>query len=154
MADTNPFDIDGMKKLVDRALRRQTENEARSFRRGTATWKHKPTFHIVKSKDEIGYEVYTDSEIWKWVNFGTRRHDIFPVKAKALRFQTGYNPKTAVGQIGSVKGGKFGPEVTRASVDHPGIEPRRFDELVLDKAEERYERALLTEIDKMLAKFK
>jgi len=82
--------------------------------------------------DLIG-SVWTDNEIYGYVNNGTVAHDIYPVKAKRLRFMSGFQPKTYVRILGAGPGGSSPPEVFRSAVHHPGSEGRAFDEAIVTK---------------------
>jgi len=90
--------------------------------------------------------VFTDNEIYGYVNDGTRPHPIFPKKAKALAFQWGgkgsYTPKTTPRVIGSRAGGPSGPTVYRPYVQHPGTKGRHFDEEIEKLMQPRFKRAM------------
>ena len=63
---------------------------------------------------------------------GGKPYPIVPVRAKALRFQTGYKAKTSLGSaIGSLPGGPFGPTRYSKGVIHPGIKPRNITEKIV-----------------------
>ncbi len=95
-----------------------------------ATWTHQAKFEklidIGQSKVEV--LVGTDDEIYGYVDKGTRPHWIFPKKAKVLRFQSGYRPKSEPGMLSSSNGGAFGDTVYSHGVFHPGTKARKFSE--------------------------
>ena len=119
------------------------------FEKTTETWKTEVEFEKVVDYRPKGPEVFvgTDNEIYGYVNDGTDPHPIFPVRAKALRFQWGgkgsYTPKTAPRVIGSQAGGPSGPIVFRGAVwKHPGTKGRHFDEEIEKKHQPKFKRAM------------
>jgi len=120
----------------------------RDFEKTTETWEHDVKFEKLVDYRPRGPEVFvgTDDEIYGYVNDGTRPHPIFPVRARALRFQWGgkgsYRPKTAPRVIGSKAGGPTGPIVHRPYVQHPGTEARHFDEEIEKQHGPKFRRAM------------
>ncbi len=114
------------------ATRKAGNDIRKDFEETTKTWSKKPEFQMVYAVRPNGPEVLvgTDNEIYGYVNEGTKPHPIFPVRAKALRFQTGYVAKTVPGQLFSRAGGASGDVVHRAYVMHPGTEARNFDDII------------------------
>jgi hypothetical protein len=69
------------------------------------------------------------SVIYRWVSRGTKRHPIVPIEAPWLHYWHKYIPSTSPGDWRSRKAGNTGSlEVYSDFADHPGIEPRRFEE--------------------------
>lgn len=126
------------KKLIDpRVIRRnltkavdQTANIVRDdFKRTVRTWKTKVGFTKrgpTQKVDGIEATVSTGSEIYGFVEHGTRAHVIRPRRAGALSFRTGYKAKTRVRVIGSRGGGASGPRAFAKQVLHPGTRAREF----------------------------
>lgn len=114
------------------ATRKAGNDIRKDFEETTKTWTNKPEFQVVYAVRPNGPEVLvgTDNEIYRYVNEGTKPHPIFPVRAKALRFQAGYVAKTVPGQLFSRAGGSFGNVVFRPYVMHPGTEARNFDDII------------------------
>lgn len=114
------------------ATRKAGNDIRKDFEETTKTWTNKPEFQVVYAVRPNGPEVLvgTDDKIYGYVNEGTKPHPIFPVRAKALRFQTGYVAKTVPGQLFSLAGGAFGDVVHRPYVMHPGTEARNFDDII------------------------
>ena len=75
--------------------------------------------------------------IYMWVHGGTKPHIIRPVRAKMLKFQSGYKAKTKVGRLASRSGGSFGPTVSSDGVEHPGFKGRFWDKIVAKRAEKK-----------------
>lgn len=104
-------------------------------------WEHKPKFiaKTVVRKGEIALIARAagkNAKIWHYVSRGTRPHKIRAKAGGVLAFQWGgpgsYQPKTynnpvSWGGPGTVRGGKA---TFRQEVDHPGTEPRLFEEEV------------------------
>lgn len=102
----------------------------------TETWEIKPVFTVTRRfrPDEWTFTIDTDDQRMYWINYGTDPHVITPRPSNPtglLRFPIGFTPKTTPKIASSRVGGKFGPITSRPSVNHPGVEPRRFD-LVID----------------------
>jgi len=118
------------------------------YKRITTRWTHKPKFKI---ETEIGVDlirltIVPDTndlagKIFQWVDKGTgkygKRGSAYEIKPKRsnvkglLTFRRNYYPKTApVAQFGG-PGVKGGPWVSKKVVLHPGIEARRFTEVLL-----------------------
>lgn len=99
----------------------------------TQTWEDRPQFTIERRSWHQRL-IYTRNTIYKYVNSGTRPHEIAPKHSPVLVFQSGYKAKTKVRRIGSRSGGPFGPTVvTDQTVHHPGFPGRFFDEEIAKK---------------------
>lgn len=129
-------------ELKAKAMRLELLNElkkvgrevVKDFQATTATWKHKPKFEqTISLKGGPSIQVGTDDEIYRYVEEGTKPHDIYPRKAKVLRFKPGYSAKTSPGVIGSGPGGASGKEILRPYVRHPGTKPRNFAKAIEKK---------------------
>lgn len=126
----------GLKK----ALTNTAEGIARAikidYQVTTQTWKKRPPFGI--ERKGLNREVFTDDEIYGYVDEGTKPHEIKPKRAKVLAFGGGaYRPKTKVRVIGSTGGGPSGDTVFSKGVHHPGTEAREFTEVIADKWDKR-----------------
>jgi hypothetical protein len=99
------------------------------FAKTTRTWQtqvlftHKGPF--LQDGDLVG-EVVTENQIYKFVDQGTAPHDIYPKRARVLRFNSTFKPKTRPNVIGSSGGLSAPPEVFAAHVHHPGTQARNF----------------------------
>jgi len=141
---------DKMRLAFLNAMRKQATEIKREFEKTTESWEHEVKFEstVGLRRTPPGPEVlvWTDDEIYGYVNDGTRPHPIFPVRARMLRFQWGgkgsYTPKTTPRVIGSKSGGPSGPVVHRPYVQHPGTEARHFDEEIQKQHEPKFKRAM------------
>ena len=117
------------------AMRKMGTPIRRDFERTTATWEHKPKFEQSVSLKAPGptLTVWTENEIYGYVNDGTKPHIIRAKTSKGLAFKTGFYPKTFPGVVGSVPGGSFPPWAHAQEVHHPGTEARKFDETIKKK---------------------
>lgn len=130
-----PFQSHHFHQEARKVLRKYAARIKRDFKRTTRTWVHQPEFKQVTrfSQQEIYLEVYTDDQIYTWVNDGTAPHLIFPVDDVALRFRKDYHPATQPLDLNSRRIWESGRLLYLGAVSHPGIEPRRFDIAVYDK---------------------
>ncbi len=119
---------------VENALDGAALGAQADFDTTVATWKTSVDFVIVKTGD-LSRAVGTNSEIYGYVNDGTRAHVIIARRGKRLKFRAGYRAKTTPGDIGSTGGGASGPTVFAERVQHPGTTARKFDEVIQAKWE-------------------
>lgn len=119
-------------KLSEEAAEKTANDMELAFEMTVATWNEKPTF--VKlfnfNDNEIEFLIGTDSEIYGYVNNGTREHDIFPVSAPVLVFKSGYKAKTMPGVMSAGAGGAYGDNVFAAYTHVKGIQPRGFEKAI------------------------
>lgn len=118
------------------------------FQGATRSWKHKPSFKI--TRDSESTSIGTDSEIFGYVDQGTKPHIIRP-KNKRLRFGAGFSPKTTPGSLSSGAGSRSGPNVYARVVHHPGTQARNFSNLVGEHAQELMEKTTTQQLAKAAA---
>jgi hypothetical protein len=142
------FNNEAFKQVIEAEVNRVADDIQKDFEATTATWKHKPEFEKVVSFEPSPVEVMvsTDDPIYAYVDKGTREHYIFPVKAKALAFPSGYKAKTTPDVLGSQAGGSFGPTVFSMGVLHPGTEARNFDKMI----QKKWDKAFKTRMEKAM----
>ncbi len=136
------------KRLKEKEMRLELLNGLRSvarkvdkdFQATTSTWENKPEFETIISLrgGRAEFLVGTNSEIFKFVDEGTKPHMIYPKKAKFLRFQGGYNAKTQPGVLGSGQSSYSGDTIFSRGVKHPGNKPRKFTEMITKKWKSRF----------------
>lgn len=159
------IDIDAVRLELLNALRAEGREIERELKKTTATWDHKVTFEMEVSLRRVAVEgyvrVWTDDEIYSYVNDGTPPHlmgPIHPVNKRALRIPTGgTRPKTRPGRIASYRGGARGPFILRKSTKqftHPGSEARDFTGTIVKRIERtrRFEKRLDEAVSRGLAK--
>lgn len=125
------MDVDKIRRVVREALEETSELVLQDYVATTATWNNKPSFQRNPTAD--GVDVYTDSEIYEWIDKGTPPHDIAPVRTTRLRFGVNSGPKTTPGNIMSGAGRAGSPIVFARRVRHPGIRPRLFTKIINKK---------------------
>lgn len=141
------FQSDRLQSVIDEAARNEAKLAKREFEQSVKTWKNRPRFQVKRRRDG-GYDVFTDSLIYKFVSRGTRPHAIRPVRAKALAFPSGYSPKTSPNSLGAKPGGGFGQTRFAKAVQHPGTAPRKFEEKVQANSERRLQKAVNQAVSK------
>jgi hypothetical protein len=109
------------------------------FGKTYATWSEASKPHFTRYFRYEGNTIWgrtqTDSKIYRYVNDGTDPHRIPKEGTTALLVfpwagKGSYRPKTRPRVIGSTAGGPTGPLVAFPHVQHPGTDPRHFDEEV------------------------
>lgn len=127
---------------VKKELRKTTQKAGRELRAWfngvVSDWKHKPTFiyrHEVKPEaiTVVIVAIGVNAKIWLWVDKGTRPHVIRAKRAKYLRFQTGYNPRTSYRATTGGTGKATGDWRQKKEVRHPGTEAREFTEVIYEE---------------------
>jgi hypothetical protein len=119
------------------------------FQATTATWKHWVKFEkTVDLGDPLRAAVYTDDEIYRYVNDGTEPHPIFAgiytgkSNKRALAFPGTFSAKTAPRVIGSGAGASGGKTSVVPYVNHPGTEAREFDAVIQEKWTPRFKNTM------------
>lgn len=139
-------------RRLHRALQDVLDDTAKlvkkDFDKTTSTWNHKPRFAIFRNKPWVR-EVSTDSEIYGFVDEGTKPHEIRPRNGRVLVFKGNYRPKSKVKVIGSSSGGAAGAEVfTQKPVQHPGTEAREFSDMIQEEWEDELAKRIQSAINK------
>ena len=144
-----PFKVDAIRLETLNGLRKVGRGMRRDFKRTVQTWDNKPKFDmkIGLTKDTGNVRVFTASEIYAYVDLGTKPHIIRPVRAKALAFSVGGSPKTRPNVIGSYSGSAGNTPVRAKEVKHPGIKPRNFSRIIKKEWEPEFARVMQTAID-------
>lgn len=108
----------------------------RQFAKTYATFKNKPNFRkwVRSYLSRIEGATETDDKIYRFLNDGTKEHDITPKRAPFLRFRWdgkgSYGAKTTPRVIGSKPARYPKTWQRRQRVRHPGNEARKFDETI------------------------
>jgi hypothetical protein len=119
-------DINALERAIEQVLDNAGYDALSLFEDTTRTWKNRPTFYM--RKIGAGRSVGTRSNIYKFVDKGTRPHTIRPKRAGGvLRFKAGgFKAKTKPGRIQSFKGSAGQKWISSKGVQHPGTEARGF----------------------------
>ena len=146
-------------RLKDKAMRLALLNAMdkfgtvvkKDFEGTTKTWKHKPQFEVVRSLRQAAGPilfVFTQDEIYGYVDKGTRAHDIWAgyytgkSDKKTLVFPSMFTPKTKPGSLKSGPGSSGGDTVFTPYVRHPGNKPRGFTKLIAKQDMPKYRRTM------------
>lgn len=119
------------------------------FQVTTQTWTNRPSFRIYRHGHDLTRLIYTEDEIYSYVNDGTRPHPITARNAPALAFfAEGFRSKTVPKSIRSRKGARANAKFVRPiTVQHPGTEPRDFNTTIADKWQKEFPTQLQRAID-------
>ena len=142
--------VDAMRLELLNEMRKVGTAVKKDYEKTTKTWKHKPKFEVDVSLKQPGpmLMVWTDDEIYGYVDKGTKPHLIFAgiytgkSNKKALKFPSKFKPKTKAGVIGSTAGSSGGDKIVRAYVQHPGTKPRGFEEAIEKLWKTKYKRRM------------
>ena len=140
-----------LRLVAEQALKETGKKVREDFKRPTRTWEHRVNIEVLTNVTSQGVEMIagTDDKIFGYLEYGTRSHWIRPKKAKALRFMSGFRPKTTPGSLSSGYGGSFGDVVFSRGVRHPGTKPRRWLPIIGRRAE----KFILYSMNKHLARW-
>lgn len=151
---TKKYSAPEVLREVKKALDYEGRVERTMFESTTKTWRRKVKFVsvVVAGGGIAAVATGTDDKIYQYVNDGTRAHIIRPVRARVLRFRTGYRSKTSPRVIGSHKGGASGPYRFAMRVRHPGTKARRFDDEIQKRRKQPFAKLVQDAITKGLSK--
>lgn len=132
------FDYKVYEREIKEAGKDVAETVVKQLERATNAWEHKPDFdtRMTVVAGGIAFDVFPvgpNKQIFIWVDNGTRRHWVAPVKAGALAFQR-YRPHTRPGGGYGGYGSSYGPVMFSKGHYVSGIEPREFTRLAADAA--------------------
>ena len=138
------------KKAISEALDKDVKPTLiKSHQLVVKSWQHQPTFQTRKDirPDKITMTVFPvgpNSDIYTFVDQGTKPHVIEAKNAPRLVFQTGYSPKTLARPARTVSGGgkATGPVVFAKKVQHPGSEAREFSETIAEDIKPDFKRII------------
>ena len=141
---------DAMRLALLSAMHAAARVIRQDFAATTANWKHKVKFeHIVSlAQGNIAILVTTDDEIYRYVNEGTKPHEIWAgiytgkSNKTTLFFPSVFTPKTKPGSLVSGAGRKGKRDTHTPYVEHPGTEARNFDEQIEKKREKWYKQQM------------
>jgi hypothetical protein len=134
---------------AERILDKTGKDFRAGFEQSVEGWEHQVSFATQSQIEGKRARVIvgTNDEIYGYVNHGTKPHEIKPKRKGRLSFRTGYRAKTQRGSLRSGSGGATGAWVSAKKVQHPGTEPRNFDEEVVRRTKPKFERYCSEEFD-------
>lgn len=146
------FDEAALRNRIRYRMYKVRDGILKDFEATTEHWEHEVKFksvtHFTKRLPSPSVEVWTDDEVYGYVNDGTKPHLIFAgfytgkSDAKVLAFPSQFSPKTAPGSLKSGPGSSGGAIMFRPYVQHPGTEARDFTGQIEKKWTPRFKRAM------------
>ena len=142
--------IEEVEEIADDALK--------YHRKVVREWTHKPGFRQQKYRNPNVYTIKIVptgryATIWYYVDRGTKPHEIAAKNVPFLKFQLGYNARTAPkAQFAQGTGTASGAWVTKAVVQHPGTEARNFTQTWIDDLEPPFPDRIQAAIERGLKK--
>ncbi len=144
------FDTKAFEREMDRALRkeliRESEIVQRAFERTVSTWNTEVNFYIDYNirRDDFEFTVWTDNEIYSFVNDGT-----------SIRFATmppTYRPKSQVRVIGSRQGGGDYLFLSKHN-PRPGIQAREYVDEIFERRKDYFYNNMYRIVDRIFDRY-
>lgn len=137
-----PKEVFNRRAVVERIIAAQKTKTAPAletyFRKTTEGWQTPPewTRRQTVTSQSIAMAVFAsgkNADQYRLVNNGAPPHSIQPSQQGGmLRFRPGYHASTKPRVLASGPFNRFGNFISTMSVDHPGFEPRDFDQAVAE----------------------
>lgn len=124
-----------MPQAIDKGFDTLAQESIGLYQKTTRTWKHKPKFYPVRTAR--GVTINTDSEIYGWVDKGTKPHIIKAKNAPFLVFGWPYKAATKPRVINSFKANVGKNLAFKRQVTHPGIKARNFTDEITKRMQKR-----------------
>lgn len=122
------FDPKVMLDMLDKAYADEAQAVVLDYQETTKTWADKPEFKIRVKSDPPARDVYTEDEIYKYIDLGTR--------VKYATMSRDFRAKTMPGVIGSFTGRGHLLYVDRRR-PRPGIKAREFTKAIQARSRTR-----------------
>lgn len=137
------INVEAFKREISRAVDKTAGDMLKDFDKTTRTWDTQVKFYARPKGGQLGRRdlvitVYTNNQIYQYVDAGTKAHIIRPKNASTLRFMSGHRAKTRPGFIGSSQGGASGAAVFAKEVHHPGTRARGFSTIIAKRHQPRF----------------
>ena len=120
--------------VLDEAVHQSALEAQTMFQATTATWRTQPSFELQHERTGR-WGVKTDSDVYKWVDRGTKRHPIAARNAPYLVWHTPFTAKTTPNVIASASGSYGNVWHSAKQVMHPGTKPRNFSRIISKQAQ-------------------
>jgi len=134
---------------VAKGYTRIAKESIEMYQRTTGTWKNRPNFYAERTANDV--TIKTDSQVYGWVDKGTRAHIIRAKNAPFLVFRWPYRAATRPRVIGSIKA-QYGKNWARkVQVKHPGTKPRHFTDEIAKRMQKRAANIMRTEIKRAIS---
>lgn len=99
----------------------------------TKYWETEVEFRAIEKYDvsrEASVGIFTKSDVWRYVDKGTKPHIIRPKRKPVLAFRTPFSPKTTPRSLRTTRGYLGDTWVHAKEVHHPGTQPRQFSVMI------------------------
>ena len=133
--------IDAIRIELEKAVTWEGDAILKEYEKTTQTWQHKPEFEVLPevSDTEVTVLVGTDDKIYKFIDEGTR--------VRYATLSKDWQSKTKPGIIGSVPGRGRVLFVSKKR-PRPGIEARRFTQIIQSRRKRPFQRAMIKAMKK------
>lgn len=145
-------------KIVNRELANNANQIASSMRRQAnetvKTWEKKPNIYTKRQTtgDSFYVMLVIESDVWHWLDEGTKPHIIAAKNAPFLAFNSkGFLAKTKPNQFASGSGQKASSGfVMLKQVKHPGFPARNWSKEITQRNQELVSRLMIKSMDVIL----
>jgi hypothetical protein len=137
-------DLRKLRAAIDQGLDQSAQQVHIDLARPTNTWRTQVKFTVKK----LAYarEIKTSNAVYSYVSGGTRPHIIRAKNGRALAFGPS-SPKTRPGSLEGGSGSRGSADTFRQQVRHPGTDPRNFDKLAAELAQDEFPKRVQQAID-------
>jgi len=142
--------VDAITEELMFALQEEGREHIKQLKRTVATWRKKPEFEYLLDIDPseavvISGPVGDLAQKWEWLDRGVRPHIIAARRKPRLAFKTrSFRAKTKPGRISAFRGRAARPPwAFPKKVRHPGIEARRWSELLSKRRKRPFQRRII-----------
>jgi hypothetical protein len=137
-------DLARLRAKLEEGLDQSAQQVHVDLARPTNTWQTAVKFTVKK----LAYarEISTGNAIYGYVSGGTRPHIIRAKNGRALAFGPS-SPKTRPGSLEGGSGSRGSADTFRQQVRHPGTDPRNFDKLAAELAQDEFPKRVQQAID-------
>lgn len=146
------FDEAALRNRIRYRMRQVRDGMKKDFEKTVENWEHEVEFkavtHFTRRLPSPSVEVWTEDQVYRYVNDGTRPHEIWAgyytgrSDAKVLAFPSEHTPKTRPGSLRSGAGSSGGAIIFTPFVRHPGTEARDFTGQIEKIWQKRFLRAM------------
>ena len=145
-----------MPQAIERGLEQLGAEAVALHYKTTSAWKkEKPTF--AWQRTARGVKITTDSQIYAWVDQGTKGPYKIPTIPKVatdkkpwLIFRYPYTPSTKPRRIGSQASSRGDFWASKRQVTHPGIKARNFTDEIAKRVQKRAANVMRAELEKAI----
>lgn len=138
-----------VEKQVALEIKKQHKKTIQELKRQTSYWRRPVVFTVDETED--GATISTEDPRYTWVDEGTRPHKIEPRNKKVLRWLPGSRVRNEIARRNNMADRQDVAQFT-PSVQHPGIRPRNFTDVVMRRREKQIYKAISDVLEKAIRK--